>query len=66
MRKTSGNSGYLSTRPDSEAHGFGLKNVQECAEKYDSVLTIEDDGSFFAASVILYMDIESLLIKRPK
>ncbi len=58
VRKTSGNSGYLSTRPDSEAHGFGLKNVQECAEKYDSVLTIEDDGSFFAASVILYMDIE--------
>ena len=45
---------------------FRSKNVQECAEKYDSVLTIEDDGSFFAASVILYMDIESLLIKRPK
>lgn len=58
----SGTSSYLTTKPNAEAHGFGLKNVQEYAEKYDGELTIEDDGSFFTASVLLYMDVEPLLV----
>lgn len=64
VRGKSGSSSYLSTKPDAEAHGFGLRNVQEYAAKYDGELTIQDDGSFFTASVLLYMDIEPLLTKR--
>jgi sensor histidine kinase regulating citrate/malate metabolism len=44
---------YISTKPNPEFHGFGLKSIERIAEKYDGNLTIEHNESFFSLKCIL-------------
>lgn len=46
---------FLTTKADSQKHGYGLKIVKTIAEKYGGVLSAENDKSEFEVVVILYM-----------
>lgn len=44
---------YITTKL--HGHGLGLKNVQTTIKKYDGIMDIQYDGSFFEVSVMLYI-----------
>lgn len=45
-------SGYTSKK-DTEHHGFGLRNIQNAAEKYDGIIKAESDENEFALSIMI-------------
>lgn len=44
---------YLTIKDDKARHGFGLKNVEELAEKYNGILKITEQENSFAVTLIL-------------
>lgn len=44
---------YLSTKKDSENHGFGLENVRNVVDKLNGYIDINNDDDFFAVTVVV-------------
>lgn len=47
------NAGLHSSKSDNIYHGYGLKNVESIAKKYDGILDISEDEDMFIVSVML-------------
>lgn len=45
---------YITTR--SGGHGIGLKNVEKIVEKYNGLMKIQHDDTYFEVSAMLYME----------
>ncbi|MEH2956533.1 GHKL domain-containing protein [Candidatus Merdisoma sp. JLR.KK006] len=43
------------TKPDTEQHGIGLKNVKKIVEKYHGAMAVTTEESMFCVNLILYM-----------
>lgn len=41
------------TKKQKELHGFGIKNIEETAAKYNGTISFEQDDNSFTASVML-------------
>ncbi|MCL1987189.1 MAG: GHKL domain-containing protein [Firmicutes bacterium] len=50
-----GDSRYIVSKKGGGNHGFGLKNVRRCVEKYDGELEILVDGGVFSVVVVVYV-----------
>lgn len=48
------NGTYLTTKSSSREHGFGLRIINEIVEKHHGELNIQDDGSQFRVTILLY------------
>lgn len=48
------NGTYLTTKSSSREHGFGLRIISEIVEKHHGELNIQDDGSQFRVTILLY------------
>lgn len=53
LRLKDGSKMPLTSKGDDTAHGFGMKNMQSCAEKYYGTLRWEADGREFLLEVML-------------
>lgn len=49
------NGEIVTTKRDTEKHGYGLKNIVSAAEKYDGICQFHHDGDCFNAEVMLYL-----------
>lgn len=41
------------TKPDKTYHGYGLKSIRYVAEKYQGIMTLEQDNSWFILQVVI-------------
>lgn len=48
------NGEYLTTKPDKNGHGVGIKNARAAAEKYNGILQIKTEDGVFITDVLLY------------
>lgn len=48
------NGEIVSTKDDKNMHGRGIRNVRNVLEKYNGLLSLKHDASFFTAEVVLY------------
>lgn len=48
------NGSYLTTKLSSDEHGYGLRIIREIVEKHHGELDIQDDGSQFRVTILLY------------
>lgn len=46
---------YVSTKPNSELHGYGLKNIEWIVKKYHGNVEYEHNDYMFFAKVIMYI-----------
>lgn len=53
LRRKDGSKMPLTSKGDDMAHGFGMRNMQSCAEKYFGTLRWEADGGEFLLEVML-------------
>lgn len=44
------------TKPFTDQHGIGLKNVKKIVEKYNGTMAVTTQGDIFCANLILYME----------
>lgn len=44
---------YLTTKSDQMKHGFGIRNVEELAEKYNGMLKISEEADTFLVTLVL-------------
>lgn len=49
------NGEIVTTKEDTESHGYGLKNVESAAEKYDGICQLHHNDVYFDAEVALYL-----------
>lgn len=49
------NGEIVTTKEDTESHGYGLKNVESAAEKYDGICQLHHNDVYFNAEVALYL-----------
>lgn len=49
------NGEIVTTKEDTKAHGYGLKNVESAAEKYNGTCQLHHDDIYFDAEVALYL-----------
>lgn len=47
---------FKTTKPLTDQHGIGLKNVKRIVEKYNGTLTVTMQNSLFCVNLILYME----------
>lgn len=47
---------FLTTKPDIERHGYGLRNVRRIVDRYDGAMDITPAGNEFRVIVLLYME----------
>lgn len=47
------NPDLISTKPDSECHGFGVRQIKDIAEKYGGMVDIYENDGMFCVSVII-------------
>ena len=45
----------ISTKTDRKEHGFGLKNIEVVAEKYNGCMNVNHNDGVFAVDVLLYL-----------
>ncbi len=50
------NGELITTKENSDEHGYGMRNVKTAAAKYDGVCQITHDDNIFQSEVLLYMD----------
>ncbi len=46
----------MSSKTESESHGYGLKSVREVVEKYSGTLDFETDEQIFTITAVLYVE----------
>lgn len=51
--QTDSGGGILTSKKDSQNHGYGLKGISQIVEKYDGALHIDTDDGLFTLSIIL-------------
>ena len=44
----------VTTKPDKENHGRGVKSIRKVVDKYDGTIEFEDKGETFEVTGILY------------
>ena len=44
----------VTTKPDKENHGRGVKSIRKVVDKYDGTIEFEDKGDMFEVTGILY------------
>ena len=49
------NGEIVTTKEDTESHGYGLKNVESAAEKYHGICQLHHNDVYFDAEVALYL-----------
>ena len=49
------NGEIVTTKEDTESHGYGLKNVESAAEKYHGICQLHHNDVYFDAGVALYL-----------
>lgn len=49
------NGEIVSTKEDSENHGYGLKNIKKAVEKYDGYIEDDHDNNTFSVDIILFV-----------
>lgn len=49
-----GKEGQITTIKSEDGHGYGLKNIQQCAKKYNGYVKISHEGKVFSVMVYLY------------
>ena len=49
------NGSYLTTKLSSTEHGYGLGIIREIVEKHHGEMDIQDDGSQFRVTILLYL-----------
>ncbi|WP_040330509.1 sensor histidine kinase [Clostridium ihumii] len=49
------NGKIITSKNDKKMHGIGLSNVEKIVEKYDGMLTIEEEKSYIIVDVLLYI-----------
>jgi len=54
----SGAEKIITTRKDSDNHGYGLKNIRNSVEKYNGHVDISHDNNIFSVGVLLYVNEE--------
>ncbi|MGN0773717.1 MAG: sensor histidine kinase [Candidatus Ventricola sp.] len=52
-RRRSAEDGFLTTKEDADAHGYGLRNVQETARRLGGDMTVSVQESLFIVNVLL-------------
>lgn len=50
------NGELVTTKESSEKHGYGMRNIENAASKYDGICQITHDDIIFQSEVLLYMD----------
>ena len=50
------NNQIISTQKDSNIHGYGLKNVNKIADKYNGIMITDYKNHIFTVDVLLYLD----------
>ena len=50
------NGELVTSKSDNVKHGFGLKNVQSIADKYDGLVNIKHDSTLFTVDLLLYLN----------
>ena len=45
----------VSTKEDSENHGYGLKNIKKTVEKYDGYIEDDHANNTFSVDIILFV-----------
>lgn len=50
------NGELITTKENHDHHGYGMKNVETAAAKYDGICQITHDDHIFQSEVLLYMD----------
>lgn len=56
QKKTAGKDKvFMTTKPLTEQHGIGLKNVKKIVEKYNGTMMITSEEDIFCVNLILYM-----------
>lgn len=53
MIRRNRNGEILSTKPEKEQHGYGLRSIRRIARAYDGDVIIETDGGWFSLTVVL-------------
>lgn len=48
----------ISTKTDRKEHGFGLKNIEAVAEKYNGCMNVNHNDGVFAVDVLLYLTVD--------
>ena len=46
----------ITSKPDKENHGYGLRSVNETVAKYNGTIEIETDENIFTITAILYVE----------
>ncbi len=52
------NGAILSTKPDADAHGIGLRSVRDVVDKYNGSMDISHDGKLFSVKIILFLPLD--------
>lgn len=50
------NGELITTKENHDQHGYGMKNVETAAAKYDGICQVTHDENIFQSEVLLYMD----------
>lgn len=50
------NGELVTTKESSEKHGYGMRNIENAASKYDGICQITHDDIIFQSEVLLYID----------
>lgn len=50
------NGELVTTKESSEKHGYGMRNIENAASKYDGICQITHDDVIFQSEVLLYID----------
>ncbi len=48
----------ISTKADRKEHGFGLKNIEAVAEKYNGCMNVNHNDGVFTVDVLLYLTVD--------
>ena len=52
------NGKIVSTKTDRREHGFGLKNIEAVAKKYNGCMNVNHNDGVFVVDVLLYLTVD--------